>query len=495
MVRIAVIGGGAAAVSLLHHLLARAGTVGPAMEICIYEPSHLAQGGAFVPDLDCALINQPNDSMSIRSTEPQHFLDWLADNSAHHSARETREFSKSYSPRWVFGDYLRAEYQRCHRDATALGWKITVHTETVTGISEGSDDAILVHSTENVRIFTRAVLAVGPGSPADPYRLAGVPGFHPTPYPLLEVLPKIRDPRAHILIIGTGLTAVDTAVGLLHLGHQGPITMASRRGILPEVRAATRKEPLTHLTREAIQSHIDSGRSLELADIWKMLRDEISSQGSEPHDTISWFDERISPSDYLRHQLTDTWDPVAQSIMMRIDSDLSRVTRSSMSDKALRHIATTLGPRLRSFQAPMPPRTARTLLGAVDTTQLRLVRGLRNISHHGQIFTADAASTVRGAQIVFDATHTSPARTKGRSRALIDSLQASGLASWDMYDGLRTEEATGRILLPSGKAHSRLYAIGEIVAGSAYYASSLPAVNRGASAVADATMRRLEVSA
>src|SRR5262249_50684843 len=40
-------------------------------------------------------------------------------------------------------------------------------------------------------------------------------------------------PDQPVLLVGTGLTAVDIAVDLMHGGHTGPIYAVSRRGLLP----------------------------------------------------------------------------------------------------------------------------------------------------------------------------------------------------------------------------------------------------------------------
>ena len=55
------------------------------------------------------------------------------------------------------------------------------------------------------------------------------------------------DPAAPVLLIGTGLTAVDAAVSLLDQGHHGPIYALSRRGQLPRRHLAGTPPPDTAL--------------------------------------------------------------------------------------------------------------------------------------------------------------------------------------------------------------------------------------------------------
>jgi uncharacterized NAD(P)/FAD-binding protein YdhS len=52
------------------------------------------------------------------------------------------------------------------------------------------------------------------------------------------------DPEATVVLIGTGLTMVDTVQSLLDAGHRGPFRAISRRGLLPRVHAPTQPLPL-----------------------------------------------------------------------------------------------------------------------------------------------------------------------------------------------------------------------------------------------------------
>lgn len=85
------------------------------------------------------------------------------------------------------------------------------------------------------RAFDYAVLCVGGDSPKDVYGLTGTPGFIAEPYPLSGTLAELGE-NDHVAVIGSGLTAVDIVLSLAARGHRGPISLMSRRGVLPGVR-------------------------------------------------------------------------------------------------------------------------------------------------------------------------------------------------------------------------------------------------------------------
>ncbi|MFD8498824.1 FAD/NAD(P)-binding protein [Amycolatopsis sp. NPDC059657] len=459
--RVAVIGGGAGLVSLLDSLLARAGELPAGLELDVFEPGDLARGGAFGPDLDSALINLPNSAMSIRDHQRGHFADWLR------LRGDSGDHDLSFAPRRVFGDYLADQLARCRAEAEAWGWRVTVRREVVVAVSD-VPGGMLVRGDE-ARRYDQVVLCVGPGSAADPYALAGEPGFH-RPYPLASVLPRVAS-RARVLIVGTGLTAVDTVLGLLELGHEGPITMASRRGVLPGVLSAAPHRRLRFLTPERVAAGVTA------EDIWELLHAELAAAGVDGGTETAWLRQGASAAGYLRHQLAH--GNAVQSIFMSVPTPLAREIRRTMPGTP--RLVARYRPQLKSLQCPMPSATARKLLAAMDAGRLSVHSGLDAVRHESGVFRTGAGLS---ADVVVDATRTSPRRTTGLSRELLAGLTASGNATWDAYDALRVDPVTCRILLPSGAAHPRLSAMGELTAGDIYYAASLPAVNRAADAVA-----------
>lgn len=95
--------------------------------------------------------------------------------------------------------------------------------ETDASIVANLDDGTLV-------IADTAILATGHAVPAGPVPpLCGAWDFTVPP-----------DPESTVAIIGTGLNMVDHVVTLLAAGHRGQILCISRRGLVPQVHAATK---------------------------------------------------------------------------------------------------------------------------------------------------------------------------------------------------------------------------------------------------------------
>ncbi|MEV4807868.1 FAD/NAD(P)-binding protein [Nonomuraea sp. NPDC049421] len=478
--RIAMVGGGAAAVSLLDSLL----TVNPggvALDLCVYEPGELGQGLAFADDLDCALINLPNGRMSIRDAERDHFLRWL-ERPAVPFPPGIDVRPDGFAPRRIFGRYLREHFAACRAAAREQGWRVGVRPETVLEVARGGDGGFLVRSDRGTRAYTHVVLGVGPGGPADPYRLAGAPNHIAGPYPLKKRLLEV-DQGAHVLIVGTGLTAVDTVLGLLASGHQGRVTMVSRNGVLPEVLAPAREWRRLHLTGEGLDQRRGADGRLGRRAVIDLLREELSAAGFDARAELDWYRRGRSAAGYLRHQLTHPEANLVQSLFLSLPTPLARAIRAALPDEDVALMLGGYKPTLRSLQCPMPPGTARTLLEAMDSGRLTVLAGVREVRAAHGAFTALAGDAVVTAEVAVDATRASPARTRGPQGRLVAALDRNGLAAWDAYGGLRTDPVTARL-----DPRLNLFAIGELTAGDIYYASSLPAVNRGADTVAKALL-------
>jgi uncharacterized NAD(P)/FAD-binding protein YdhS len=158
-----------------------------------------------------------------------------------------------------------------------------------------------VHLHDDRTIAARSVvLALGNLPPSDPLQLDGE-----------APLEYVRDPWAHgaavglapeapVLLIGSGLTALDVAVAIRHEGHSGPIYALSRHGRVPQPHAAATPRPLASVPfaspREAL-------RWVREQPEWRAAIDSL-----RPHTGAIWQGWSLAErTAFLRH-LRSLWD-------------------------------------------------------------------------------------------------------------------------------------------------------------------------------------------
>lgn len=181
------------------------------------------------------LLNVAARNMSALPDEPDHFLQWLRTR-AEFDAVPERELRERFIPRMVYGDYLRSLMQ--HHLQTP-GGLTPVRTEFLDGeavdIEANGNDTARVHLADgNTLEADRVVLATGNETPADlpgTETLADHPAWAGDPWQRWDQ--RLPDSGGDIIILGTGLTAVDAIITLRTLGWMGGIHAVSRNGWFP----------------------------------------------------------------------------------------------------------------------------------------------------------------------------------------------------------------------------------------------------------------------
>jgi uncharacterized NAD(P)/FAD-binding protein YdhS len=193
-----------------------------------------ARGLAYGTPYGAHLLNVPAARMSALPDDPEHFLRWLRE-------RDPDAQAATFAPRSLYGDYLAALLG----DA-AVASRVERVGGTAVGLSR-AESRWIVHLHDDRRIAARAVvLALGNLPPSDPLHLDGAPDEY-VPDPWAPGAAVGLDADAPVLLIGTGLTAVDVAVALRHEGHRGPLFALSRNGRLPQPHAPFTPRPLAAL--------------------------------------------------------------------------------------------------------------------------------------------------------------------------------------------------------------------------------------------------------
>ena len=208
---IAVVGGGASGVLAAIHLLRDAPVP---VRILIIEPrGELGRGIAYGTDDLGHLLNVRAGCLSALPDQPDHFTAWAGRG-------RSQVNGESFLPRAWYGVYLRSLLEPVEHvpasvtSVSAAGSRVEIH------LSDGGR-----------RTVDRVVLAPGSSPPSWPGSLGG-PGDRWIDDPWSPDAFEVADPEQPVLLVGTGLTAVDAALSLHAAGHRR-IVATSRHGLLP----------------------------------------------------------------------------------------------------------------------------------------------------------------------------------------------------------------------------------------------------------------------
>lgn len=266
-----------------------------------------ARGLAYGTPYGAHLLNVPAARMSALPQDPEHFLRWLRE-------RDPSATATTFAPRTLYGDYLSSllSSEETHARMTRVGG-------TAIGLTRGETWTVHLHDGRTIHA-RNVVLALGNLPPSDPLHLDDPPAeYVRDPWAPGAAIGLAHD--APVLLIGSGLTAIDVAVALRHEGHRGTITMLSRHGRLPQPHAPSTPRPLAEVSAEFatprgalrwVRSRIANG------DEWRAVVDSL-----RPHTVAIWRRWSLAQrASFLRH-LKNLWDVHRHRAAPEVLSELS----------------------------------------------------------------------------------------------------------------------------------------------------------------------------
>ena len=301
---VAIIGGGASGVLTAAHILRRDA---PDVRVIVIEPDELGAGAAYASDAPEHRLNVRAARMSAYDDDPNHFVRWAAQNGI--------DDPQAFAPRGLYRPYLQAVLKE------AIGGREAVFEHrrdaAVRVIDCGRDSEIALKSGARIQA-DRVVLALGNMIPRDPP--IETPWFYDEPNyirtPWTAALDQIA-PKDEVLIVGTGLTAVDVFLTLERREHRGRVTAVSRHGKWPYPHGPVARRDFTldfeslpvsapHLLR-AIRDGIEQAAAVGVP--WQHVIDAL-----RPVCNALW--ERASDADrqqFMRH-LAPIWNTARHRI-------------------------------------------------------------------------------------------------------------------------------------------------------------------------------------
>ncbi|MEP7265605.1 MAG: FAD/NAD(P)-binding protein [Bacteroidota bacterium] len=228
---IVIVGGGFCGFMTAYHLLKN--TVTPLNITLINSGYGVAKGIAYGTGSEKFLLNVPAAKMSAIPSQPDQFVNWLHQKHPFNLVDKVI-LGKMFVPRREYGNYLQSLCDEINQDSSH-------HTFTI--IDDFADDLItdsintvVCKSGKKIQADI-VVLATGNETPGNPpiedESFYNSPSYFNNPWN--EDSFRTIDPAKNVLIVGNGLTMVDTVLGLHEQRCTGTIYSLSPHGfnILP----------------------------------------------------------------------------------------------------------------------------------------------------------------------------------------------------------------------------------------------------------------------
>ncbi|WP_067503542.1 FAD/NAD(P)-binding protein [Actinoplanes sp. TFC3] len=401
---VAVVGGGCSGVLVARELLRCSED-----DVVLIEPGEPGGGVAYGSARPWHVLNSRAGAMSADTDDPGHFVRW--------SGARPGEFR----PRAEYGRYLRTVLEEA---ATQHPGRLQLRATTATRIdSDGRVDL-----ADGSRVPADHVVVATGGPRAVPQRLDH-PRVIDDPWQAgaLEALPTDRP----VLLVGTGLTAVDAALTLTADGRRtAPVVAVSRRGLLP----------LTHTTDAAppVTPVLDDCATLR--DVVRAVRAAAGEAGD--------------------------WRPVVDGMRPYLDQVWTALTPAEQ-DAFLRHLARTW----ECHRHRMAPEIAERVVALRNAGLLEIRRG--GVAAWPGL--ADYAAVVNCA---------GPGRLPASANPLVRSLLDRGQARIGPHDLGLAIDAAGRMVAADGRVHDRIWLIGPLRRGAQWETTAVPEIRAQAHRIA-----------
>jgi uncharacterized NAD(P)/FAD-binding protein YdhS len=432
--RLAIVGGGFSGSLLAINLLRHGGP----RAILVERASLAGRGLAYATEHDCHLLNVRAANMSAFAEAPDHFVRWLVDRGLGGPT--------DFVPRATYGRYIQ---DMLEAEQAAHPGRLEIIGDEVMTLKRGQEFRLTLASGRAIEA-DGVVLALGNLPPHPP------PGLDPAQLPAdvyvedpwrTDIVGGLRTDDK-VLLLGTGLTAIDVAVLLQEQGFSGGTFAVSRRGLLPRAHAdgIGSPPPLAVPPEPRILAILRQLRSDSSRMNWRHAVDRL-----RPHSQLLW--ARLPPPErarFLRHA-RPWWDVHRHRLAPQVATKVETLIRDGRLE--------TLGARLVSAEAEEA--------GRVDVR----LRG-----RDGRLHRLSASRIVNC---------TGPTGDLRRSREpLLRQLLADGLARPDpLALGLDLDHL-GRVRDARGRADPDLWAVGPMARAAFWEITAVPDIRSQVAALA-----------
>lgn len=305
--RITIVGGGFSGASSAVQLV-RASRL--AVAITIVEPRPLVGGGlAHSADDPDHRLNGPAFLHYVDPSDSESFQRWCVERDLVKADPGARVADGSLYPRRRdFGRYVAETVGKLDKLPTG---STICHVQDVAEDLSHAGPLFTVRTRNGRSIESEMVMvATGNALPRLPAEFGGIDASHPGIVAVPTDLERVRaiPKSARVLVLGTGLTALDILSSLVRLGHEGQITAVSRRGLRPaSQRPSTTPAPSapafhwpTRIDGPMAPFLLEAGSSPTMRKLMRVLRERISEVEAAGD---LWY----TPYDEVRDSVWQVW--------------------------------------------------------------------------------------------------------------------------------------------------------------------------------------------
>ncbi|WP_196885813.1 FAD/NAD(P)-binding protein [Rubrivivax gelatinosus] len=224
--RVGVVGAGFSGTAVAVHLLA---ALPAGSRVDLFErDARCGRGLAYGTSCPSHWLNVPAGGLALDPQQPEGFVLWL-------QQRFPGFAGGDFVPRMLLGQYLADELAAAEAAGRSRGVSLQRHRCEVLDLERDDEGYRVCGPGAPATTLDRLVLATGhlpPRPPVWPGADWQQPGFVADPGAAgwLDTVER----EAELLVLGSGLSAVDVVLALQDRGHRGAITLLSRRGQWPQ---------------------------------------------------------------------------------------------------------------------------------------------------------------------------------------------------------------------------------------------------------------------
>lgn len=462
---LAIVGGGACGLAVFTQMIDRAKQGLNVHSITIVEKSKgIGPGLAYSEACRGAILNMPADAMGLNTNNPLHFSEWMA-------ATYPGLTKAVFPPRRQYGEYLSQLMISAVKEAEQLGVLLRVINDEALDVCQVDQGFELLLANGAKLRAHNVVLAIGNFPGATHPGLTGTPGYMSCPWPNS----RLRDipPEASVSILGSRLTAVDTAIFLAENGHRGSINFVSRSAQLPKVQGRNipfaRRYVLQSLARD-VEESADGAFVKVVQGIQKEIERTMTVDWNKVATDHEPLPELISDIANAESGATP-W----QAILKSTASSVERYWNCFSSEDKKTFFKYFLSP-WATYRAPMPLENAYKILALMESGQLQVLQG-EEVRWNGSKFVVSTEGTEVQSQFLIEAIgqEFDPYRVDS---PLLHRLLSSGLLKSHPAGGVEVD-------FSSLAAAKGIHVIGEMTRGVHFFTNSIDRNIAHAARIAD----------